>query len=77
MSIQIAVRLPDHLVAEVDRLVASGVATSRTEVVTSALERELRRRIHERDLALVAVTGEDDDLLGLARWGARAGVELD
>jgi len=77
VSIQIAVRLPDHLVAEVDRLVASGVATSRTEVVTSALERELRRRIHERDLALVAVTGEDDDLLGLARWGARAGVELD
>jgi Arc/MetJ-type ribon-helix-helix transcriptional regulator len=62
VSIQIAVRLPDHLVAEVDRLVASGVATSRTEVVTSALERELRRRIHERDLALVAVTGEDDDL---------------
>lgn len=76
VSIQIAVRLPDHLVAELDRIVASGAATNRTEVVTSALERELRRRIQERDLQVMAQAGEDDELVALARWGSGHPLDL-
>lgn len=44
-------RIPDALAAEVDRLVAEGVASSRSEVVRLGLERlvdrERRRRIGE------------------------------
>ena len=44
MSTQISVRLADHVVSQLDALVASGAATSRAEVVESALEAEVRRR---------------------------------
>ena len=45
MSTQIAVRLPDDLVAFVDDLVRHGDAASRAAVVTQALERERRRKL--------------------------------
>jgi Arc/MetJ-type ribon-helix-helix transcriptional regulator len=41
MTIQIALRLPTRLVADVDRLVAAGRFASRTDVIRRALERFL------------------------------------
>jgi Arc/MetJ-type ribon-helix-helix transcriptional regulator len=66
MSKQIAVRLPDELVEFVDREVASGGARSRASMVTRALERERRRAVAERDAAILARTGPDPELVGLA-----------
>jgi Arc/MetJ-type ribon-helix-helix transcriptional regulator len=66
MSKQIAVRLPDELVEYVDRAVASGNARSRASVVTRALERERRRAVAERDAEILARTGPDPELAGLA-----------
>jgi Arc/MetJ-type ribon-helix-helix transcriptional regulator len=66
MSKQIAVRLPDELVDFVDELVSAGAAHSRAAVVTRALERERRRVIAARDAAILARTGADPELAGLA-----------
>jgi Arc/MetJ-type ribon-helix-helix transcriptional regulator len=70
MSKQIAVRLPDELVEFVDRAVASGDARSRASVVTRALERERRRAVAERDAEILAATGPDAELAGLAHHAA-------
>lgn len=48
MSTQIAVRLPDGMVAFLDKAAAEGKAASRAALVTSALEREMRRQAAER-----------------------------
>jgi Arc/MetJ-type ribon-helix-helix transcriptional regulator len=66
MSKQIAVRLPDHLVEFVDEIVASGAGRSRAAVVTRALERERRRAVAARDAEILAHTGPDPELSGLA-----------
>jgi Arc/MetJ-type ribon-helix-helix transcriptional regulator len=66
MSRQIAVRLPDELVAFVDDLVGAGDASSRAAVVSRALERERRRKIAERDAAILSEAGTDTDLDALA-----------
>jgi Arc/MetJ-type ribon-helix-helix transcriptional regulator len=66
MSKQIAVRLADELVEFVDELVDSGAERSRAAVVTRALERERRRAIAARDAEILARTGPDPDLAGLA-----------
>lgn len=66
MTTQIAVRLPDELVAFVDDLVSHGYATSRAAVVARALERERRRKIAERDAAILASADLDTDLDSLA-----------
>lgn len=71
MSTQISVRLNDRVVAELDALVASGAAKSRAELVESALETELRRRIYQRDADIYRVQGEDPDLAGLEEWAKR------
>ena len=68
MSTQIAVRLPDAMVAFLDRAVASGVATSRAAVVASAVEREMRRQAAERDADILRRQGTEDDLDGLVAW---------
>lgn len=68
MSTQIAVRLPDDVVAFLDRLVAEKKAASRAEVVTRALERERRLERAARDAAILADSGEDPDLAGLIRY---------
>ena len=68
MSTQIAVRLPDEMVAFLDRAVASGVATSRAAVVASAVEREMRRQAAERDADILRRQGTEDDLDGLVAW---------
>lgn len=66
MSKQIAVRLPDELVEFVDEAVASGAARSRAAVLTRALEREHRRMVAMRDAQILARTGPDPELAGLA-----------
>jgi Arc/MetJ-type ribon-helix-helix transcriptional regulator len=66
MSKQIAVRLPDDLVDFVDEIVDSGAGRSRAAVVTVALERERRRALAARDAEILARTGPDPELSGLA-----------
>jgi Arc/MetJ-type ribon-helix-helix transcriptional regulator len=70
MSKQIAVRLPDDLVEFVDTEIASGKAGSRASVVAHALERERRRAIAARDAEILARTGSDPELVGLAEHAA-------
>lgn len=70
MSKQIAVRLPDDLVDFVDEIVDSGTERSRAAVVTRALERERRRELAERDARILARTGPDPELAGLAEYAA-------
>ncbi len=76
MSKQIAVRLADELVEFVDELVQSGTERSRAAVVTRALERERRRVIAARDAEILARTGEDPDLAGLAEHAVKLPSEL-
>lgn len=77
MSKQIAVRLPDDLVEFLDSAVDSGEARSRAAVVTRALERERRRTIAERDAAILAQTGPDPALAGLAEHARGIRLDLD
>jgi Arc/MetJ-type ribon-helix-helix transcriptional regulator len=76
MSKQIAVRLPADLVEFVDSAVASGRARSRASVVVRALERERRRSVAEQDAAILARTGPDPELRGLAEHAARTPSSL-
>lgn len=66
MSKQIAVRLADDLVEFVDEIVGAGGEPSRAAVVARALERERRRVIASRDAEILAATGPDPELAGLA-----------
>jgi Arc/MetJ-type ribon-helix-helix transcriptional regulator len=75
MSKQIAVRLADDLVEFVDDVVGSGRERSRAAVVSRALERERRRAVAERDAAILAATGPDAELAGLA--GYAVGLDPD
>lgn len=74
MSKQITVRLPDDLVDFMDELVATDKATSRASVVARAMERERRRELAARDLAILSTVGGYPDLEGLAP--AAAGTVL-
>jgi Arc/MetJ-type ribon-helix-helix transcriptional regulator len=75
MTIQIAVRLDDELVGFVDDLVRQGDAPSRAAVVARALEREQRRKLAERDAAILAAARDDADMDKLADYAA--GVSMD
>ncbi len=68
MSTQIAVRLPDAMVAFLDRTVATGRARSRAALVVSALEREMRRLVAEQDAQILRAQGAGDDLDVLVQW---------
>ena len=70
MSTQIAVRLPDEMVAFLDHAVASGTAPSRAALVASALEREMRRLAAVRDAEILGELGAADDLDPLVAWSA-------
>lgn len=76
MSKQIAVRLPDDLVAFVDALVAAGDEPSRAAVVTRALERERRRAVAARDAEILAASAPDRDLTDLAEHLAGTPIDL-
>jgi len=69
MSAQIAVRLPDELVAYVDEAVAAGRVKSRAELVARLIERDARRQRAEDDLQRLAEQGalDDRELLDIAR----------
>ncbi|PKQ24119.1 MAG: hypothetical protein CVT65_04500 [Actinobacteria bacterium HGW-Actinobacteria-5] len=68
MSTQIAVRLPDDMVAFLDHAVAQGKAASRAALVTAALEREMRRQAAEADATILLERGAADDLDALVDW---------
>ena len=76
MSTQIAVRLPDALVAYVDQAVAAGRVRSRAELVTRLIERDARRQRAEDDLALLTEKGlaMDPEALAIARATAATPV---
>ena len=69
MSTQIAVRLPDELVAYVDQAVASGRVKSRAELVSRLIARDARRQRAEEDLQRLIEAGalNDDEALAMAR----------
>ena len=70
MSTQIAVRLPDEMVAFLDRTVATGLAPSRAALVAAALEREMRRQAAEQDVHVLREDGPADDLDDLVGWSS-------
>ena len=76
MTIQVAVRLADDLVAFVDELVQTGEASSRAEVVQTALRREQRRRRAMQDAAIYAADN-DDEFAGMRRFVASSTPDLD
>lgn len=76
MSTQIAVRLPDEMVAFLDRVVATGKAPSRAALVAAAVEREMRRHAAEQDAQILRRQGSADDLDDLVTWtGAHVAIE--
>jgi len=76
MSTQIAVRLPDEMVAFLDRIVSTGKVPSRAALVASALEREMRRLAAEQDAHILRSEGAADELDDLVEWtGAHATLE--
>ncbi|GAB6936713.1 ribbon-helix-helix domain-containing protein [Isoptericola variabilis] len=75
MTTQIAVRLPDELVAWMDQQVAEGKTRSRASAVERALRREVRRQLAERDAQIYAETPVDEELAAWAK--ARDFPELD
>jgi antitoxin MazE3 len=77
MTIQIAVRLDDDIVAFVDEQVRSGAAPSRAAVVARALEHERRRAAIARDVHIYAATANADDLDDLAAWAAPQPMNID
>lgn len=77
MSMQIAVRLPDEVVAFVDEVVASGAQRSRAAVVAHALERERRHALAVRDVEILAKLGPDPDLGRLAEHAAGLHQDID
>jgi Arc/MetJ-type ribon-helix-helix transcriptional regulator len=77
VSIQIAVRLPDDTVHQLDELVAAGEAPSRASVIERALAREFRRLIAAKDAAILAKAGSDADMDSLADYAARATMDIE
>ena len=79
MSIQIAVRLADELVAYVDRAVAEGRAKSRADLVTRLLQRDVRRHRAEQDLQLLIAQGAlgNDEVDAMARATSSTALPFD
>jgi Arc/MetJ-type ribon-helix-helix transcriptional regulator len=76
VSTQIAIRLPDDLVEQLDDRVRQGAAANRTELIRVLLAREMRRDDVEAEVAVLAQRWDDpDDLAGLAAWASRQPME--
>ena len=71
MTKQIAVRLPEDLADFIDREVGEGRAASRATIVIRALERERRRALAARDVAILVAVGSESDWDGLTEYAAR------
>lgn len=73
MSTQIAVRLPEDIVAFLDSEVSGGRAKSRAQVVLRALEREQRRQLAARDVEILSDgPGVDNDVNIAAAHGRKS-----
>lgn len=78
MTTQIAVRLPDDIVAFLDDQVRAGEASSRAALVARALERMRRAAIAERDAKIYAsIRNESSELDGVAEWAASQPLDID
>jgi Arc/MetJ-type ribon-helix-helix transcriptional regulator len=79
VSTQIAVRLPDDLVAYVDRAVAAGRVKSRADLVARLIARDARRQRAEEDLQRLTEAGalQDDEALAMALATASTAVDAD
>lgn len=79
MTKQIAVRLPNDIVEFVDGLVSEGKANSRAAVVSRALERERRRAVAARDVAILTLSRsrDDPDMDSLAEHIVSAPLDLE
>lgn len=77
MTTQIAVRLPDDIVAFMDELVTGGHEPSRAAVVTKALDRTRRQAAAERDARIYAASQEPSDLDELIAWVSAHPADLD
>ncbi|QZA09862.1 antitoxin [Mycolicibacter heraklionensis] len=78
VSTQIAVRVPDDLIAFIDDEVRGQHARSRAAVVLRALERERRRRLAERDAVILAATASaPTEMDALAGRSARTILDID
>lgn len=76
VSTQIAVRLPDDLVAWIDAQVSAGAA-SRASVTAKALQRYRRQVEAERDAEIYRTAGGYPDLERLHEWLDRHGAQID
>jgi Arc/MetJ-type ribon-helix-helix transcriptional regulator len=79
VSTQIAVRLPDELVAYVDEAVAAGRVKSRAELVARLIERDARRQRAEQDLQRLIARGalEDAELQAIVESVADTALPID
>jgi antitoxin MazE3 len=78
MSKQLTIRLADDLVDFIDQRVKNGKGSSRASVVAAAIDRERRRAIAERDVAILTRAATGDDFDDLAAYASRKGlVDLD
>ena len=77
MSTQIAVRLPDELVAYVDQAVAAGRVKSRAELVSRLIARDARRQRAEEDLQRLIDAGALDNPDALAMAKATSAAPID
>lgn len=79
VSTQIAVRLPDELVAYVDEAVAAGRVRSRAELVARLIERDARRQRAEEDLQRLTERGALDgpELLEIVKSVADTPLPID
>jgi Arc/MetJ-type ribon-helix-helix transcriptional regulator len=79
MSIQIAVRLPDELVAYVDEAVAAGRVRSRAELVARLIARDARRQRAEDDLRRLTESGalNSDELLAIVNSTSDTSLPID
>ena len=62
-------------VVSTDRLVSEGRAPSRAAVVSRALQRERRRELAARDVAILAAAAGDEDLGALPEHAARTPLD--
>jgi Arc/MetJ-type ribon-helix-helix transcriptional regulator len=79
VSTQIAVRLPEDLVAYVDAAIAEGRVKSRAELVARLIARDARRHRAEQDLRRLAERGalRDEEMLAIARATADTPLPID
>lgn len=77
MSKQIAIRLPEDLVAFIDTLVTEGEVSSRAAVVVRALNHEQRRMRIAKDVEILSGSRDSDDFNELAAYNVGQSIDLE